>query len=267
MIKISPPLMLLITKGLVLLLIGLFLSACGSPSSELLHPNDLQPRNKAADVNVNMGVEYMRRGQLKVALKKLHKALQLEPDNVLAHNAIAVLYERLQQTEQAKIHYKLALKYNPSDPSSNNNYGNFMCRTQGIEQAEPYFLKALAHPLYKTPELAYTNAGMCAMRAKQYQKSHKYFEQALQSSPRFVKAVYQMAELKQQQGDSQTANRYLERYLTMAKQNAESLWLGIRIAHTLQQRDREASYRLLLRNGYPDSKQTQLLYQSGLENN
>jgi type IV pilus assembly protein PilF len=41
----------------------------------------------------------------------------------------------------------------------------------------------------------------------------------------------------------------------MAKQNAESLWLGIRLAHVMGQDDKQASYALFLKNQFPSSAQ------------
>jgi len=245
-----------------LVLIGslLLLSACGAkPTSRLIDSSE-PDIDDASMIYVKMGVEYMRRGKNKIALNKLNYALQLNDNNIKAHNALAILYERLGEQTQAEHHYKTALRYRPNDSASNSNYGNFICRQQGIEAAEVYFLTAASNPLYKTPEFPYTNAGICALRAQDLDKAKLYLTKALKANPNFGKAHYQMAELQTQLGDYEAAETYYLRYIARSPQSAESLWLGIRISETLGQVDRASSYALLLKSRYPNSEQIQLLH-------
>ena len=238
----------------------LSLAACGANRPQnLIEEADEPQTDSTADIYVKMGVEYMRRGNNKVALSKLNRALEIDSSEIKAHNALAILYERLNELEQAEYHYKRALYYRPNDSASNSNYGNFICRQQGFEVAESYFLTAAANPLYKTPELPYTNAGICALRADVLDKAGLYLDKALRFNPYFDKAHYQMAELKQRLGEYETAENYYLRYVERNAQSAESLWLGIRISEALGQLDRASSYALLLKSRYPESEQTQAL--------
>ncbi|MCG8324683.1 MAG: type IV pilus biogenesis/stability protein PilW, partial [Thiotrichales bacterium] len=59
-----------------------------------------------------------------------------------------------------------------------------------------------------------------------------------------------------------SARGYLQRYTGSNSHNAGSLWLGIQIERALGDRDAEASYALLLRNNFPDSREARLLRES-----
>ena len=82
---------------------------------------------EAAEVNTSLGQEYMNRGQYEVALEKLTRAIEIDPDYAPAHTVMAVLHERLGQTEDAGKEYLRAVKAAPDNGDVNNNYGVFLC--------------------------------------------------------------------------------------------------------------------------------------------
>ncbi len=238
-------------KKFYFLLILALLSACVQ--------QPIQNHN-AAQNNLELAVEYMRRGEINIALKKLKKALNADSNYADAHNIIAVLYDRkLGKKDQAQWHYQRALTLKPKDPHIHNNYGQFLCQHNQWEKAEQHFLKALEDALYKTPELPYINAGLCALDHNHLGKADTYLRKALQKNPNIPIALYKMAKLSYQQKRYLEAYDYLQRYLAFAKQTAQTLWLGIRIAHMLNNQDLEASYTLLLRRQFPDSDEIRLL--------
>jgi type IV pilus assembly protein PilF len=219
--------------------------------------------NKIAENNMLRGIEYMRLQQDDRALKLLKEAVKLDRHYAEAHNALAVFYERrLRDYEKAKQHYQMALALKPNGSDNHNNYGQFLCGRNRWEEAEKHFLKALENPLYKTPEIPLTNAGLCALRNKHPIKGETYLRQALQRLPNIPIALYYMAQLSYEQKRYMPAREYLQRYLEVAKHTPQTLWLGIRIERALNNRDTEASYALLLRKRFPDAVETLLLNQT-----
>lgn len=120
------------------------------------------------------------------------------------------------------------------------------------------FLEAVKNPLYPTPNLAYANAGICAERNKDTGNAVAYLNKSLQIQPLTHAAAYQLADIQFRQGSVATAKVTL-RNAIVSNPFAETLWLGVRIARALGDRDNEASYALQLRRKYPNAKQTQLL--------
>lgn len=232
--------------------------ALGGCNQSNIRPED-QHKASSAVANMELGIEYMREGKKAIALELLQKALEQDPGLAEAHNAIAVLYESLGETDKADDHFRRAISLDPKNSQAHNNYGGFLCRNQRWDDAEENFLKAASNPLYETPEVAYTNAGICANTAKDTAKAEQFWRKALELNPKFPAALLQMARLTVNQKDFMRARAYLQRLHEVARPNAESLWLGIQTERALGDKNAEASYTLLLKNGFPNSPQTKQL--------
>ncbi|MFA7096224.1 MAG: type IV pilus biogenesis/stability protein PilW [Gammaproteobacteria bacterium] len=216
----------------------------------------------AAEANLQLGVGYLQQGNYELALEKLEKSLEQNPSSASAHNVIAVLYERLNQLDLAERHYRRALSLDPKDSGAHNNYGRFLCMRNRLAEAEKHFLTALENPLYQTPEIAHTNAGICALRVPDPAKAEQHFRSALKVNPLYREALIEMAKLSFEQERYLQARAYLQRYQEVAPKSAESLWLGVRIERALGNRDAAASYALLLKSNFPDSEEMQQLLES-----
>ena len=238
----------------------LLLASCGQTNVR----QDPLGRSAAAD-NVELGLLYMREGQKSVALEKFQKALEQDPSLPSAHNAIAVLYQNLGEHDKADQHYRRALSLDPKDSQAHNNYGSFLCTIGRRQDAEEHYLEAARNPLYETPELSYTNAGICAYQAQDMAKAESYWRRALEANPGFPVALLQMARLGVAQENFLSARAHLQRLHEIVRPNAESLWLGIQTERALGDRNAEASYAMRLKNGFPDSPQAKLLQEKRLD--
>ncbi len=214
---------------------------------------------RAAEVNLQLGVEYMQRGQDDIALSRLRKALTIDENYADAHNAIAVMYQKLGQTAMATKHYERALALEPLNSDILNNYGQYLCQQNRVTEAEQAFLRATDNPIYRKPEFPYTNAAICVSRNKQYDKAKKYLTKALQLKPNFEVALFQMARLLYDNKQYVEAQAYLKRYADTATHYPQSLLLGIQIARALNDKNTEASYSMLLRSTFPNAPEIQQL--------
>jgi len=216
----------------------------------------------AGDVYVKLAIAYMREGHLDVALKKAKQALSVEPANAEGHNVIALLYDRLGERDLAEKHFLRSLKIESKNSYVLNAYASFLCQQQRFAEADQYFLKALENPLYRTPEVALTNAGICAARDNDLQKAENYLRRALTFNPEFSLALIQMAQISFQAGENLSSRAYLQRYLEKARPTPASLWLGIQNERLLGDQNAVSSYSLMLKNNFPDSREVQLLRNS-----
>lgn len=229
--------------------------------------SDTGPRintQDVADANINLGIEYMRLGKYELALEKLHYARQFRPDYALVYDVLGLLYQRMNQPREAEQFFQHALRLDPDNPSTLNNYGQFLCSQERLEDADRHFLKAAEDPLYQTPEIPYTNIGTCAWHHQNPDRAVEYFGKALALNPYIPHALINSAEIFHDRRDYAAARDYLDRYLVLAGQSPRSLWLGIRIAQALGDKNKVSSYALLLRNKYPASHEARLLAESGI---
>jgi len=248
---------------MVLLLLGGVALAAGCQSVPVQgEAAGARPANQLALLHTQLGAGYIREGQYERANDRLQRALEADPGYAPAHNAMALLSERLDNTAKAEHHYRQAIQLNPKDSKARNNYGGFLCRQERYEEAMAQFDRALENRLYGAPEAAYANAGLCLQRAGRLEEAARYLREALEINPRIPAALLAMGEISMARGEALSARGYLQRYQEVGPRSPQSLWLGIRIERELGDRDAVSSYAMLLKNNYPDSRETQLLLES-----
>ena len=246
-------------QAMTVLLLSLALVACQSTST-LTKP--LSDRTKLAEINTELGGQYLSSGEYQIAMDKLNKAIELDPRSVDAHATLGLLHSVLGQYDKAEASFKQALRIDPSNSAALNNFGQFLCQRGRHEEGQKMIMKAIENPLYRNAENAYYNAGVCALTGGQADQADANFRKALELEPRLAPALLQMADLSLQQQHALQGRAYLQRFVAVAQPNARSLWLGVQIERQLGDRDAEASYALQLEKNFPDSPQTKLLLES-----
>lgn len=215
---------------------------------------------EAARTNTQLGVYYLRQGNLSQAMVKLRKALEQDSRYADAHMAMALVYERMNEPRQAEERFRRAIALEPDNSEARNNFGRFLCGEGRLDEALEQFRTAAANPVYDRPALALTNAGLCSRQAGELRKAEDFFLSALQTNGRFARALISMAELRYANGEYLSARGFYQRYLqVVAGQTPASLWLGVRIETALGNTDEAASYSLVLKSKYPESPQTRSL--------
>lgn len=212
---------------------------------------------RAAEINTRLGIGYLERGQLQVALEKLQIAVVEDPGHVPAHFALALLFERLGDDRNAERHYRAADRLAPNDGGVQNAYGVYLCRQGEFSGADRHFRRAIQDPFYATPEVALANAGSCARRAGRRQEAIDYLREALNVDGGNPDALYNLAEIYFEQGDSFRARAFLQRLEAGGLAEAATFLLGFQIESDLGN-DREADrYAELLERDFPTSPETE----------
>jgi type IV pilus assembly protein PilF len=239
------------------LIASALLAACmttstgGSSLSRGEESND----EKAAAINKQLGTVYLRQGNLALAKEKLERSEQLNPRDPETHSVLALLYARLDIPKEVDSHYKTAIRLAPNNPQILNNYAVYLCKNGRPEEGVKRFLEAAKNPLYRTPEAAYTNAGVCLREAKKLDDAATSFKRALTISPNNAEAVYQFADLDRERGQVQPARDLVEKYLTTNEATPDLLLLAAQLARAQNDRVAEEKYTRRLRVEFPTSPQ------------
>ena len=239
-----------------LLLLGVMtiaLAGCEAAS------NREKKRSDAAGYNMQLGLAYLNRGDLGLAKQKLERAEKENPHDPNVHSAMAMLQDRLGHPELADKEFKEALSLGPSSPDILNNYAVYLCRTGRIDEGVKSFEEAARNPLYRTPEAAYTNAGVCLRGAKRDTQAAMSFQRALQVRPNFAEAAYQLADLDFSRGEVQEARETVDRYISAFEATPDLLLLAVRISRQQGDRVGEERYGRRLRLDFPTSDQARAL--------
>ena len=243
-------------------LLALLLIGCATTPDAPSHGREGMDRVspvRAAEVNTRLGVGYLERGQLQLAIEKLDTALRHDPQHTPAHLTLALIYEQLGDSRRAGQHYRQASRLAPNDGATQNAFAVHLCRQQQFREAERHFERAMNDPFYNTPELAYANAGACARRAGDAAQAEQHLRRALEIDPEFGDALYQLAELYFEKDEPFRARAFLQRYEGVSGLNAAALKLGYQIENGLNNRAQAHQYANRLEQDFPDSLQAREL--------
>lgn len=208
------------------------LTACSSsPARDEAAERTNSPLNElsASQIYIEKGVHYMDEGYYDIALRDLTRAVELDSDNSEAHNALAVLYQKVDDYPNAETSFKKAISIKSDNYAARNNYGRFLCTQGRYPEAFAQFQQVIGTKLYPTPWIPLTNAGICAHTAGKKTDAESYLREALDIQPNFPPALLEMARLNHEAGQNMSARAFLERYFSAAGKTPESLQLGIEI--------------------------------------
>ncbi len=235
-----------------LIILYTLLAACASTEKKV------DKSDRSSNINVELGITYMKEGKYNTAMDRLQKAIRQNPANAQAYSSMALLNMRLEQIDEAEKNFDKAIKINPDDSGIRNNYGAFLCQRKRFQDAEQQFLLATKNPLYQTPEYAYLNAGKCTEDKVQ---AEKYFRAALRDNPVLPGALLEMARLSLELKRYLSARAYLQRYHAVVEPDAASLWASVQVEDKLGDNNTMESHALLLKRKFPDSEETRLYLQ------
>ncbi len=247
---------------LVAVFLGLLLTGCAtSPDTGPTTRTGMDRVSpvRAAEVNTRLGIGYLERGELQIAMEKLNTALRHDSAHVPAIVTLAMIHEEVGNTSQAERHFRQALRHAPNDGATLNSYAVFRCRQGDYADAEDLFERALRDPFYATPEVARLNAGACARRSGELEQAEEHLRRALAIDPELPGALYHLAQLYYQQDDAFRARAFLQRFEASGETEPGALLLGYRVESSLGNAGEARHYGSILEERFPDSREAREL--------
>jgi type IV pilus assembly protein PilF len=223
----------------------------------------VRQRHDAATYNTELGIAYMRRGDLAIAQSKLDRALEENSDDPNVHSARALLFARLQDSKHADEEFREALRLAPKNPDFQNNYAVYLCSIGRIDEGVRTFISVARNPLYLTPELAYDNAGVCLHAAHKDVEAAQMFTDALTIRPNFAQALWQLADLDFSQGKLAEARRAIDVFLASNQETPDLLLLAVKVTRAQGDKLDSELYARRLQLDFPDSAQAHALADLG----
>ena len=206
--------------------------------------------HQAAELNLQLAMEYLQKGHISRAKAKLNHAEKLDKNMPALHYSKGYFFERIGEYEAADKAYRKAIGLNPKGGAEHNNYGAFLCRRGDYAAAIQQFLTAVKDPEYTTTAEAYENAGLCAKQGGDIEQAVQFFAKALQHDAQRAEALLALSEINLGQGQFAKAHDYWLQYQNYFDPSARSLWLGIQIAELQHKHDKAVSLGLLLKERF-----------------
>ena len=222
----------------------------------------LNQGNTAADAaadNVQLAMAYMQEGNLERAKEKLDRAMQEDPGNPNVHSVLAMFYERINDQKKAEGELHQAMRLAPNDPGPVLFYGVYLCGQHRVDEGITRMLQVARNPLYRTPEAAYTDMGVCLLTAHRDEEAESAFRRALAIRPDYAEGAYQQAALELAHGRAREARDRVQKFIAQYNPTPELLLVGLRASRTLGDASSAAQFTKILRADFPNSEQARSL--------
>jgi type IV pilus assembly protein PilF len=209
------------------------LAGVSDPPHDIVTESDEPEMRKRARIRMELAVGYFEQGQTKVALDELKQAIASDPTFPEAYNLRGLIYMRLKDMAQAEDSFRRAVALNPRDPNVQHNLGWLLCQQGRYDESQRAFDTAMANPAYTGQAKTLMAQGLCQARAGRNAEAERSLARAYELDAGNPVTGYNLANLLYQRGDYTRAQFYIRRLNNSELANAESLWLGIKIEHRL----------------------------------
>ncbi len=246
---------------LAVVLVMFFVSGCVTVSDSRFSREE--DRDKAVHNYVQLATAYIGQGNLDRAEKHLDRALTLSPDDPGALSAMGLLLNNDGEPELAEKSFRNALSSDGDYTRGRVYYGAFLYGEQRFEEARDQFLMASKDTKYEDRASVFFNLGMSEERLGNNDSAVAAYRRSVELSRGDAKSLLALSRTLVKEGDYSSASRYYDRLIRLMQKNPryrhspESLFTGIRIARYFDERDRESSLALQLKNNFPESVEYQ----------
>ena len=236
--------------------LALLAAACTSTSSTESRPvtdTGGADARRRSEVHTALAGEYYSRGNYTVALSEARLAIKDDPTYFNAHNMQGLVLMELREDAQARDAFGKAFALAPNHPEVLNNFGWFLCLRNESARGLEMMRRAANDTQYPTPEKAWFSIGLCLRRLNQPAEAEDALRRAILIRPDMIGALYNLAQVTYERGNTKDAENYLMRFTRLATPNLEALVLGVKVARANSDRASEESFMQQLRRRYPDS--------------
>ena len=153
------------------------------------HALEVNPNNTLA--HNNLGVLLLHQGQVPEAIVHFRKALEVEPDYAFAHYNLGNALQQDGRLDEAIFHYEKALEHEPDYAKAYNNLGNALAKAGRLDDAVRHYQRALA----LQPDDADTHNNLANVLVKRAQgpEAIVHYRAALELRPDLVPACNSLA--------------------------------------------------------------------------
>jgi Flp pilus assembly protein TadD len=186
---------------------------------------------KALEINPNdpearnaLGLALTEVKRFEDALVHFQASLKINPAQAQVQINLGLALQNLRMFEQATAHFQQAIKIDPDNASAHFNLGNVLGDQNRFDEAIQQFQTALR--IDPQNARVHNNLGLALFMKERFAEASEYFEKALRIDPNDAFAHYNLARLLFQQGDREPALKHFReaiRFKPDFKEARESL--------------------------------------------
>ena len=223
--------------------------------TDIVTASDEPDARRRARVRLELAVGYFEQGQTNVALDELKQSLVTDPTFAEAYNLRGLIYMRLNDMRLAEDSFRRALALNSRDSDTQHNYGWLQCQQGRYPESIQSFNQVLTNATYGGRAKTLMALGLCQARAGQLAEAERSLARSYELDAGNPITGFNLSNLLFQRGEFNRAQFYIRRLNNSEFANAESLWLGVKVEHRMN--NREAMLQLVdqLKKRYPQSRE------------
>lgn len=212
-------------------------------------------KKQAAQLNLQLGVGYLRQGDYQVAASKLRKSIGFDDGSAEAHNALGLALEELRSYDEAAQEYDRALSLRSGYTAAQINRTRLQCvRGTQAAEGEQRFVELAGSGSLEAPETAWIEAAACARRQQAWDRASTYLDRALEVAPAAAAQVLlERAQIAFDRRELPQARELLRRLHNDYGSSARSLALAVRVEDALGAGAQRRQLVAELLRRYPDS--------------
>lgn len=203
---------------------------------EMITASDEPEARRRSRIRLELAANYFESGQAAVALDEVKQALLTDPLYADAYNLRGLIYMRLNDYVQAEDSFRRALELHSNEPEVQHNYAWLLCQQQKYFEADKIFRLVLTSSTYTARNKTLMAQGLCHARAGKKDEAESALAKAYELDAGNPIVAYNLASLLLQRGEFTRAQFYIRRLNNSDLANAESLWLGIKVAQRIGDR-------------------------------
>ncbi len=173
-------------------------------------------RKKRVEALKSLGIAYLTGGYYEKSFKKFTEAQKLDKKDPVIYNCLGLAYMAKKNYNLAIKNFQKAIKLNPEYSEAKNNLGVSYANIKDWDKAIETFKTINKNPEYTTYHYPLTNIGWAYYNKKEYKNAVIYYEQALKTSPNFIKTLYGLGKTYIAIGEYKKAKKLFKKVIEIA---------------------------------------------------
>ena len=217
-------------------------------------PQEKWAPEQRAEAHVELGMNYLRKGQFETAEVEFDTAITIYPKSDTAFHGKALLSAQIGDSAEAAKSFARAVSLNPKNFKAANDNGIHLCQQNQIEKGIKQLKRVEDNASNDQILGTQLGLGVCYFKGKEYNKAETYFRLVLTQSPSLPQALLPMAEINYEKKDYLHSRGFLERYFSSGSISERSLYLATMVEIELNDELRANQYRRELNRRFPLSE-------------
>ncbi len=245
----------------LLVVSGVLLAGCVTTTTGGFTPEASE--EEALEDYIQLAVAYYDANDMANARRHINNAMAINDRSSEAHNILALVHQREGDLDLADEVFRRAIRLDSSNSRARNNYAAFLFAQQRFADAYRQLETVANDTTYEGRAIAFENLGRSALRLNNTDSASNSFERALQLNSNLYVSALELAQIRFNQGDYESARNLFNQYLTIKDfysipHTPRSLWVGIQIEGHYENSEAVDGFVRLLTALYSESPEFRL---------